>query len=422
MIGHEHDRGDEVDDHDDDNDVRDRGAPARSMWTRLCGWLVVGAGVAVCLTFMMALGAGRVGPDRFVVVVTDPTPRAEPTPVLAMVVGPASVVPFSGRINGQRVGPAIDVAVVDVATADGIVIDGEADIGGAAVPVALSIAAAELRAHKPLGQMLSASTTSTLAVPSRGPAIFPVDGLVPARGPADVVVVDDGALEVVTVDAVRDGRLPDGRLLAVDRRPVAASLRSDDEAVSLVVMARRESPVLVTLSIGGRLVVLQHARVRAHEQLTIVEPSSTFRRGDVVVAAVSTSVVPGVTAEHELQLVDRVGGVRDEDLLRIEPRAAMHLDNPRVRRALTRRLVVHDGAPRPVSPSSSEQRARQQLASTQEADVAQGRFRAAAVGLVLALCGLGLAWRVRMMSLVSAVVVVGAVVWGLDQLLVATRS
>jgi hypothetical protein len=414
-----------ADDIDGLDDAHDPPSSSPSLRGRVLGWLVAGAGLAVCVTFVLALGAGRAGPALFVVVVTDPTPRPAPTPVLAMVVGPSSVVPFSGRINGDHPHPAVDAAVdatvVNVATADGIIVDGEAIIDGAAVPVALSISASELVALGPLRQALSASSLLTLAVPSLGPAVFPVDGLVPSRGAADVVVIDDDSVQVLTVDAARDGRLPDGRLLAVDRRPVTADLTSDDQVISLIVTARREAPVLVTLSVGGRLVRLHRARVRVERPLILSLPCSDYPTGDVVVASVSTAAVPGVTAAHELQLVERVGGVVDDDLLMIEPRAAAHLQDPRVRRALTRRLVVTDGAPRPVSPSFSAQRARQLQVAAQQAQSAHDRFRFAAVVLLVTLCGLGLSLRARMVSLATAMIIIGAIVWGLEQLLVATR-
>ncbi len=312
----------DVDGTDGPDDPRDLGPPRVSLQARLLGWLVAGAGLLVCATFVLALGAGRAGPALFVVVVADPTPRREPTPVLAMVVGASSVVPFSGRINGQGIRPATDGAIVDVATDNGVVVDGEAMIDGTAVPVALSISAAELVALGPLRHALSASSSSTLAVPSLGPAVFPVDGVVPSRGATDVVLIDDDSIQVLTVDAARDGRLPDGRLLAVDRRPVTARLTSDHQRISLVVTARREALVLVTLSIGGRLVHIRRALLDVDGPLTLTLPASGFQPGDVVVATVSTAAVPGVTAEHELQLVERVGGVHDDDLVMVEPRAA----------------------------------------------------------------------------------------------------
>jgi hypothetical protein len=429
---------DDIDEHTSDDlndDIKDEiddgpghGSPPPSLRAPILSWLIALAGLTVCITFVLALGAGRASPELFVVVVTDPTPRAEPTPVLAMVVGASSVVPFSGRINGAAIDTPpearvdADVAILEVATHDGIVIEGEAQLGGAAVPVSLQISSAELRAQGPLRQTIAPLKTPTLAVPSLGKTVLPVDGVVPARGPAEVVLVDDGSLEVLTVDASHDGRLPDGRLLAVDRRPVAAQLTSDNEMVTLVVTARRDSVVLLTLSVAGRLVRIRHAHVTTGEALAIAEPSSDFRVGDVVVATVSTAAVPGLTAEHELQLVERVGGLREADLVTIEPRAAAHLHDPRVRRALTRRLVVNDGAPRPVSPSYPAQRARQLEAASRQAETAQHRFRIAAAALLVALCGLGLVWRVRMFSLVAAAVVVSAVVWGLDQLLLATRA
>jgi len=402
-------------------DVDEEDAPvALGRGTAAATALLLIAGTAVIITFLMALGAGRVGPDIGVVVVTDPTPRAGPTPVLVMGVGPGAVLPFAGRINGAEVSQASDGPVSSVPTIDGVVVDGRVgpDDGGEAVR--LVITPAQLIAAGPLGTTPTVTKTSPLAVPTLGAAVYPVDGLVPARGPADVVLVDDDGVHVITVDVARDGRLPDGRLLAVDRRPIAARTRVDAEAVGVVVVARRDATVLVTLTIGGRLHALQRRGLGAGETLEVTAKTATLTTGDLVVATVSPAAVPGVSGEQDLMLVDRVGGLRDDDLLRVEPRAAGHLDDVRVRAALARRLVVERGAPGPVSPSFAAQREARVVAARADADAARGRFRAAVIGLLVALVLSGLSVRARPLALVVAVLVVGVVLFGLERLLAST--
>lgn len=397
------------------------GGPRRA--TTLATVLLLCAGVGVIVTFLWALGAGRIGPDVGVVVVADPTPRAEATPVLVMGIGPAAVLPYVGRINGAEVSQASDAPVSRVPTVDGVVVDGRVRLGaheGSEEPVRVVITPAQLAAAGPLGTTVSVAKTSVLAVPTLGAAVFPVDGLVPARGPAEVVLVDDDGVAVITVDVGRDGRLPDGRLLAVDRRPFSARTRVDGDAVGVVVVARRDARVLVTLTIGGRLQALSRRALAAGATLEVTAPMSTVSPGDVVVATVSVAAVPGVSGEQDLQLVDRVGGLRDDDLLLVEPRAAGHLDDVRVRTALARRLAVEGGAPGPVSPSFAAQREARVVAARADADAARGRFRVAVVGLLLALVLSGLSVRAKPASLVVAVMVVGTVLFGLDRLLANT--
>jgi hypothetical protein len=235
-----------------------------------------------------------------------------------------------------------------------------------------------------------------------------------------VVLVDDDGVTVLTVDVSHDGRLPDGRLLAVDRRPFSARTRVDDDVAGAVIVARRDTRVLVTLTIGGRLQALARQALAAGATLEVTTPTSTVSPGEVVVATVSSAAVPGVSGEQDLLLVDRVGGLRDEDLLLVEPRAAGHLDDVRVRAALARRLIVEGGVPGPVSPSFAAQREARIVAARADADAARGRFRVAVVALLLALVLSGLSVRTKPLALVAAVLVVGAVLLGLDRLLAST--
>jgi hypothetical protein len=404
----------------DDVDSSDVGGVPRRA-TALATLLLLGAGVAVIVTFLLALGAGRIGPDVGVVVVADPTPRAEATPVLVMGIGSAAVLPYVGMINGTEVGDASDASISRVPTIDGIVVDGRVRLGrDDEEPVRVAITPAQLAAAGPLGTTVSAAKTSALAVPTLGPSVFPVDGLVPPRAPADVVLVDDDDVTVVTVDVARDGRLPDGRLLAVDRRPFAARTRVDDDVSGVVIVARRDTRVLVTLTIGGRLQALERRALAAGATLEVTAPTSRVSAGDVVVATVSSAAVPGVSGDQDLQLVDRVGGLRDEDLLVVEPRAAGHLDDARVRAALARRLVVEGGAPGLVSPSFVAQREARVAAAHADAEAARSRFRVAVVALLLALVLSGLSVRAKPASLAVAVLVVGMVLFGLERLLAST--
>lgn len=407
----DHERGNER----GDDDGSDGGRPGRA--AAIATTLLIGAGLAVVVTFLWALGAGRVGPDVGVVVVTDPTPRADPTPVLVMGIGPGAVLPFLGRINGAEVRQANDAPVSRVPTVDGVVVDGRVGPDDEGEPVRVVITPAQLAAAGPLATTPGLTRVSPLAVPTLGASVYPVDGLVPARGPADVVLVDETGVRVVTVDVARDGRLPDGRLLAVDRRPITARSRVGDDVVGIDVTARRDADVLVTLVIGGRLVALQRLRLKAGETRAVTAPTSTLTAGDIIVATVSTAVVPGVSPDQDLQLVDRVGGLRDDDLLRVEPRAAGRLDDPRVRDALARRLVVEGGAPGPVSPPLAQQRRDQLDDARAAAAAARDRFRMSALLLMGALALSGLSLRARPMALVVAMVLVGGVLFGLERLL-----
>ncbi len=401
---------------EDDDDVLDDGRPRRG--TAVATALLVGAGLAVVFTFLLALGAGRVGPDVGVVVVTDPTPRTTPTPVLVLGIGPGAVLPFVGRINGAEVSQGSEAPVSRVPTVDGVVVDGRVGPHDDGEPVRVVITPTQLAAAGPLRTTPGLTKVSPLAVPTLGAAVYPVDGLVPARGPADVVLVDDDGVRIVGVDVARDGRLPDGRLLAVDRRPITARTRARDDVVVVEVTARRDADVLVTLVVGGRLVALERLRLKAAETRAVTAPTPTATTADdVIVATVSTAVVPGVSPDQDLQLVDRVGGLRDDDLLRVEPRAAGHLDDPRVRAALGRRLVVEGGAPGPVSPPLALQRRAQLDAARADAAAARDRFRGAALLVMGAIVLSGLSLRARPLALVVAVVLVGAVLFGLERLL-----
>ena len=394
---------------------------ARTPWgAGLATALLLCAAAAVFVTFLMALGAGRVGPDIGVVIVTDPTPRAEPTPVLVMGVGPGAVLPFIGRINDAVISEPSEAPIRSVRTSDGIVVEGRVRSGADEELVRVVISPTQMAAAGHLGTTLALTKSAALAAPSLGAAVYPVDGLVPARGPADVVLVDDDSLRVITVDVARDGRLPDGRLLAVDRRPITARTRTDDSHVGVVVVARRDATVMVSLAVGGRLRALERRTLRSGDHIEVTTPTAALSVGDIVAATVSTALVPGVSSEQDLHLVDRVGGWRDDDLLRVEPRAAGHLDDPRVRAALARRLVIEHGIPGPVSPSFAAQREARIAAARAEADRARDRFRIAAVGVLFALVLSGLSVRARFRALVVAVVVVGVVLFGLERLLAST--
>lgn len=390
--------------------------------------VVVLGGVA--MTFLLALGAGRPGPDLGVVVVTDPVPRAAPTPVLAMVVGPGAVAALSGTVNGARAEATSIIGIVDVATSGGVDVVGRAHWRGTWEPVALRVS---LTGSPALSTTLAVSKASTLAIPATGAAVYPVAGLVPPAGRSEVVLVDDEGVRVIDVDVAADGRLPDGRLLAVDRRSYTARLHAGGDVgdggdggdvgdVVVAVVARSVTVGLVSVAVGGRLVALRRLAVPPEETARLRIPIGSDHRGDVVVATISTAIVPGVGGATDLQLVGRMGGLSNEDLLRVEPRAAPALTDPRVREALGRRLTVEGGGPPVVSPSLSQQRQDQLEGARRDADAARGRFRAAAVALLAAVVLAGVAGglsgaRRRGLAVIAAVVLVGGMLLGLDRVL-----
>jgi hypothetical protein len=257
-----------------------------------------------------------------------------------------------------------------------------------------------------------------LALPAKGAAVYPEAGLVTGRGMSRVILVDDAAVEVFDVHAGADARLPDGRLLFVDRLPLQARLRSlrpapGGELVVDVVGVGAADDIALELLVGGVTRALVDVRGPGGHALRV---PADARPGDLVVARVATSPLPSSTGRV---LVTRVGGPSDDDLVAVEPRIAhvarQGIDEEVLQRALLARLAPVVRQTPVVSSSLHAQVARR----TAERDAAAMAWRermrlaaAALAGLVLVVAA-GTARRAPAVA-AGAVLVVVVLFVGLD--------
>ena len=401
--------------HDDDEPRKtEAGRRASVVVTGLLVAAVAGCGAAVMATFIIGLGQQASAVDVGIVVVGDPSPRQDPAPMRIVAVGTDRVLPVTGTINGV---PINADGLVDVAT------------GGGRLEVVADVLWRQHHEHLtldfPLPDTHLSTTLTTTQAPrvllssAAGPGVYPFDGVVPARGAASVLLLDDHEARVVVVDAAVDGRLPDGRLLALDRAPVQASLTvSAPAGIAVAVLARRATPVLISVVVGGRVLALRHLSLADGEARTVAFAWPGWQRpGDVVVVGIATTWVPGQAAISPLQLVNRVGGFVDDDLLAVDARARPFLDRPEVRQALGRRLRVAGGEPAIVSPTMARQRQQRVGLLTEAATRSRHQFRLAAGTLALVVLLNGLWWRGRpALVLVGLAVVIGSLM-GLDAML-----
>ena len=250
--------------------------------------------------------------------------------------------------------------------------------------------------------------------------MYPEHGLVAGRGGSLVVLVGGGAdnddVEIIEVTAQVDGRLPDGRLLAIDRLPLRLEIDDealDDSILSVALHARERIVGVIDVHVGGHLVVL--------EPIVIDSGDSSWRQrlprahaGALVVVNVAMSMMPSAARRQTLA---RVGGWSDGELLKVEPRAAAHLDNPVVRRALASRFVVEAARPAVLSPSFRDQEQAWRVRGATDASAARRRFRQAGVVVLAVLAALAVIARVRPGQAVTALLVVAVVGGGLDAVL-----
>jgi hypothetical protein len=232
-----------------------------------------------------------------------------------------------------------------------------------------------------------------------------------------VLLLDDDDARVIEVDAGVDGRLPDGRLLALDRGPLQASVTALDD-VTVTLQARRATTAMMSVVVGGRVLTLQRVTLAATETRALHLPLPPWHHvGDVVVVGIDTTLVPHQGDLGELQVVTRVGGLTDDDLLSVDKRARPFLDRPEVRQALARRLRVEKGEPPIVSPPLAMQRLARQATVASAAARARAGFRVVSVAMVLLVGLSGLWWRGRPTMVLTGVVVVAALLLGLDAML-----
>ena len=401
--------------HDDDEPRKtEAGRRAAVVVTGLLVAAVAVCGAVVMATFIMGLGQQASAVDVGIVVVGDPLPRRDAAPMRIVAVGTDRVLPVSGTINGV---PIDDDGLVDVTTSGGrlnIVID---------IPWRERQQHLTLDFALPDAHLLTTLTTTqaprVLLSSAAGPGVYPFDGVVPARGAASVLLLDEDDARVIVVDAAVDGRLPDGRLLALDRTPVQASLTvSAPAGIAVALLARRATPVVISVVVGGRVLALRLMSLADGEARTATFALPGWQRpGDVVVVGIATTLVPGQAATSPLQLVNRLGGFFDDDLLAVDARARPFLHRPEVRQALGRRLRVAGGEPAIVSPTMARQRQQRIGLLTETATRSRHQFRLAAGILALVVLLNGLWWRGRpALVLVGLAVVIGSLM-GLDAML-----
>jgi hypothetical protein len=403
---------------------------------------VLGSAVVVGL-FFVTLAQAQPVPDVGVVVVADPAvPPGQPLFVRVLGLLPSTRAPFVGTVDGAVVD---DRGLAVVPRARTLAVRGTVD----AVPVELDIELdaqldaqvdVQVDAHRTAdviadqGQGPSAPTgrtnarsragvavspwTKALAVPSAGAAVYPEAGIVRARGRGRVLLVDDRVAQVVDVEPALQGRLPDGRLLQVDRTPWSARLVSlavepgGEVAVDVAGLAHDEA-LSLQLLVDGVLVGMKDERGNGRHGFRLAGSEAP---GTLIVLRVATSPLPSSPGKV---VVTRVMGPRPEDLTRVEPRIAhvdrSNVDDELIARALTARLVPEKAQATIVSPSLSVQKAQREVARRDDVERWRSLLRLAS-GLVLALVVLAAGAAVRRAPFASlgALLVVAVVLFGLD--------
>jgi hypothetical protein len=265
--------------------------------------------------------------------------------------------------------------------------------------------------------------TQALAMPVAGAAVFPLDGRVRARARNRVVLIDDDKVDIVEVDTALDQRLPDQRLLAVDRSNVTIEhVTAVIDAVDVGVRAREATSGVVSVTVGDHLVAMLPVLLAVGLTPVHVALPSPAARGDVVVVHVAESLLPSAP---RAQLATRVGGWRDDDLLRVAPHIQSSLaerPNSAVRAALGRRLSVVNAAPVIVSPTAAQQAAQHEHERAADADAARRRYRVMALLHVAVVVYAAWQARTRLALAVAAAVLVGSIDLGLDAIVDVTAS
>ena len=375
--------------------------------------------VPLMVLFVYALIVARPVDGVVLVVIGDPAPTVgTKTPVRVLGLHRDRPVSLQAQFDEQPLDAAGFGTVIASARAPQVSGTARLD-NGEARAVALALA---LTPGHATGAAVVTTTpwSTTLALPAVGAAVYPEHGLVAGRGGSLVVLVGGGAdnddVEIIEVTAQVDGRLPDGRLLAIDRLPLRLEIDDeslDDSILSVALHARERIVGVIDVHVDGHLVVL--------EPIVIDSGDSSWRQrlprahaGALVVVNVAMSMMPSAARRQTLA---RVGGWSDGELLKVEPRAAAHLDNPVVRRALASRFVVEAARPAVLSPSFRDQEQAWRVRGATDASAARRRFRQAGVVVLAVLAALAVIARVRPGQAVTALLVVAVVGGGLDAVL-----
>jgi len=340
---------------------------------------VAGVGSAVVVTlFFCTLAQLQPVSDAVVVVVADPAvPAGRPLAVRVLGVGARGRLPFVGAVDGVAVD---DNGLAVIPRGPALAVQGMLD------DVAVSlIAPLPVTAGPPDDGTSLVPWSRTLALPAQGAAVYPEAGLVTGRGVSRVLLVDDRAARVLDIAAGENARLPDGRLLLVDRAPLLARLRSlapapGDDVVVQVSGVDAEQPLALELLVGGVVRAIADARGAGDHALPL---PADARPGELVVVRVATSPLPSAAGRT---LVTRVGGPRPADLTRVEPRIAhvardAGVGDDLIARALLARHVPRVRQAPVVSPSLHAQVARRETERDIAVAVWRGRMRLAAAVL-----------------------------------------
>lgn len=378
--------------------------------------LVAVATLALIAAFILALASAQPQHDVFVVVVGDPhLAVGQPTPVQVLGFERERLVPLTVTVNDS----SVDVAGFGTAIPDaaGLRVRGTfTSADGATRPVHLDIPRGST---PPAPAVVVVPWTQALAMPVAGAAVFPVDGKPLARAPGRVVLVDDHGVDVVDIDTTHDQRLPDQRLLAVDRSNVTVAQVVVSDVVEVTMRARDATAAIVSVTVGEQLVALTPLQLPAGTTSFRTPLPASAATGDLVVVHVAESLLPSAPRR---QFATRIGGWRDDDLLRVDARARSALDVGDVRTALGRALHVDNAAPTIVSPTAAVQAAQHEQTRAAEAEAARRRYRSMALLHVAVVVYAAWQARARLALAVAAAVLVGSIDLGLDAVIDVTAS
>lgn len=375
------------------------------------GAVIVAAAIVV-VGFVVALAA-RAPLDGIGLVVVGEPGAAVAAPVRVLGLHRGRAVPITATID--------DVAV----DADGLgtlspsgprVVRGTARIAGDTRRFTLALPPTIAASPSTTTVLTTTPWTMALAMPVQGAAVYPATGLVRGRDRTSVVLVDDDGVEIVEVDPRRDQRLPDGRLLAIDRRPLQiVGVDVVGDRVVLTLRSHEALRALASIWIDDRFVAFPALDVASGQETHMIPvPADAVVDGAIVVVDVAASMLPSAPVQ---QIVTRVGGLTRDDLIRIEPRALHDLDRQVVRDALGRRLAVVDRKPMVLSPSIDAQERAWRNDAVVVAAAARHRFRVVVGVVVVVLVLAGVRSRARPLPLLLALGSIIAVVLGLDAVL-----
>ncbi len=387
--------------------------------TRLLGGVVAVGAAVVAVAFAAALvGSGSADAPGFVVV-GDPKHQGAQD-VVVVAIDERGLVPIAGTVNGR---PIDDMGVAHgVIVGEDIAIDVVAGDGGSAI-------SASFRPGVP--STTEASAHSSIGAPRtpKGRVAYPVEGALPRSGSADVVVVDDSGVDVVSVSSADGYALPDGRRLrpSLDDVAVSVSPAFPDAPVvggdvTCVVIPRGDGVVTVSVGIGGEVRALCRLRASAGEARRCTAAVVEGDDGAAVVCSATAALVPGLKAKADVTRLSRVSGLRRDELVAVDPRAEVAIERPEVKQALAAHLQAPDGRAVVISPSLEAQRAQRAEAAAKDAHAARTRFRVAALLLAAALTALAWSLTAARGTVVAGVAVVVLLLGAMDAALGVQRE